>query len=289
MPPIPFGERLKRERELRGVSLDEVSGATKINTKYLEALETEQWDRLPRGFFVRGFIRTIARYLGMNEDSLISEYALVTKDHPTVTVWVHDLEKPRKPWKPIAVATVLVALLGGGGWLAAKRWGHIAHTDAKAKVSLAAPALADTSEALPSDSQASTNSASGDAHALDARKPVSETSAAPPPDHQSSAAVVRAADPTAPAAENLELRVQAARRARVRVTADGHLQFSGWFASGDTRTYSARDSFQLSANDSSAIFIELNGKTMPPLGTPGHPGRTTLTRQDLGESSGGLH
>jgi cytoskeleton protein RodZ len=291
MPPTPFGERLKRERELRGVSLDEVSGATKINTKYLEALETEQWDRLPHGFFARGFIRTIARYLGMNEDSLISEYALVTKDHPTVTVWVQDLERPRKPWKPIAVAALFVAILAAGGWLAAKRWGHIAHTDAKARVSLAAPMVGDTSNALPTDSPASTNSSSvaGDAHALDAQKPTGETSAAPPAADQSSAAMVRAANAIASTTENLELRVQAARRTRVRVTADGHLQFSGWLAAGGTRTYSARESFQLSANDSSAIFIELNGKTMPPLGTPGHPGHATLTRQDLGESSGGLH
>jgi cytoskeletal protein RodZ len=127
MPPTPFGDRLKRERELRGVSLVEVSVATCINTKYLEALENEQWDQLPRGMFTRGFIRTIARYLGLNEDGLISEYALSTNDHPTVTVWVHDLEKQPRKWVPAALVVALIAILAAGGWLAAKHWGGIAH------------------------------------------------------------------------------------------------------------------------------------------------------------------
>ena len=131
MPPTPFGERLKRERELRGVSLVEVSVATCINTKFLEALENEQWDQLPRGVFTRGFIRTVARYLGLNEDGLISEYALVTNDHPTVNVWVHDLEKQPRKWVPAALILALIVILAAGGWLAVRRWGGIAHVNAK--------------------------------------------------------------------------------------------------------------------------------------------------------------
>ena len=64
-----FGERLKREREMRGVSLQEIEGATWIKIKYLEALENENWPQLPGGAFNRGFIRTVARYLGMDEDA----------------------------------------------------------------------------------------------------------------------------------------------------------------------------------------------------------------------------
>jgi len=46
-----FGERLKRERELREVSLEEVAKSTRIGTRFLEALENEQWERLPGGHF----------------------------------------------------------------------------------------------------------------------------------------------------------------------------------------------------------------------------------------------
>src|ERR1700743_2975564 len=71
-----FGEHLRREREMRGVSLGEISAATRISTRFLEAIENDQWDRLPGGVLNRGFIRSIARFLGLDEESLIAEYAL---------------------------------------------------------------------------------------------------------------------------------------------------------------------------------------------------------------------
>jgi cytoskeleton protein RodZ len=79
MPSTPFGEHLKRERELRGVTLDEIAAATRISPRFLEALENEQWDRLPGGAFNRGFIRSVARYLGLDEENMVAEYALETK------------------------------------------------------------------------------------------------------------------------------------------------------------------------------------------------------------------
>ncbi len=290
MPPTPFGERLKRERELRGVSLDEVSIATRINTRFLEALEAEQWDVLPGGVFNRGFIRTIARYLGMNEDGLISEYAMVTKDHPTVTVWVQDLEKPRSKWIPAAIVVAAIALIIFGGWLAAKRWGTAARGDANAaKVALIAPVLAgpeDSGAAKPASAPAA-----ADRGAPDARDAAPlETHTVAEPDNSSSA-VVPAANvvPANSNVETLHLQIESGRKTRIRVIADGRVQFSGSIAAGETRNYSARNIFKVSAADSAAVLIELNGKTMAPLGTPGRPGRVTLTREDLRESSGGAH
>jgi len=55
-----FGERLKRERELREVTVHEIASATRIAAKFLEALENEQWEKLPGGVFGRGFVRSIA-------------------------------------------------------------------------------------------------------------------------------------------------------------------------------------------------------------------------------------
>jgi len=79
MPSTPFGEHLKRERELRGVTLEEIAAATRISPRFLEALENEQWERLPGGAFNRGFIRSVARYLGLDEENMVAEYALETK------------------------------------------------------------------------------------------------------------------------------------------------------------------------------------------------------------------
>ena len=82
-----FGENLKREREMRGVSLDEISAATRIATRFLQAIENEQWDQLPGGVFNRGFVRAVARYLGLDEENIVAEYALAVGDRPSVPVW----------------------------------------------------------------------------------------------------------------------------------------------------------------------------------------------------------
>src|SRR5260370_4150995 len=69
-----FGERLKRERELREVSMDELTKATRISTRFVQALENEDWAKLPGGIFGHGFVRTIARYLCLTDDALLPHY-----------------------------------------------------------------------------------------------------------------------------------------------------------------------------------------------------------------------
>ena len=72
-----FGENLKREREMRGIPLREISDSTKINLHFLQALEDEEFDKLPGGVFNRGFIRAYSRHLGLDEQKLLGEYDLV--------------------------------------------------------------------------------------------------------------------------------------------------------------------------------------------------------------------
>src|SRR3990172_2678011 len=79
MTQAGFGEHLRREREMRGVSLEEIAGATRISTRFLDALEKEAWDRLPGGVFNRGFVRTVARFLGLEEENLLAEYTLAMR------------------------------------------------------------------------------------------------------------------------------------------------------------------------------------------------------------------
>jgi cytoskeletal protein RodZ len=115
MSSTSFGEHLRREREMRGVSLDEISAATRISTRFLEAIEKDQWDQLPGGVFNRGFIRSIARFLGLDEDSLVAEYALGrTSDAQVHAGKDRPAEMPRN-WRPAAVAVLVIALIVAGG------------------------------------------------------------------------------------------------------------------------------------------------------------------------------
>ncbi len=69
-----FGDTLKRQRELRKITLREVSEATKIGLRYLEALEGNRFDQLPGGLFNKGFIRAYAKFVGLDPEALVHAY-----------------------------------------------------------------------------------------------------------------------------------------------------------------------------------------------------------------------
>ena len=69
-----FGDKFRTERERRGFTLDDVSNVTKIGSRMLKAIEEEHFDRLPGGVFNKGFIRTYARHLGLNDEEAIADY-----------------------------------------------------------------------------------------------------------------------------------------------------------------------------------------------------------------------
>ncbi len=83
-PEKSFGRFLKNERELRGITLGEISAATKIHIKYLQALEDERYSDLPGEVFVKGFVRSFAKAIGADGDDIISAYdQLADKKEPS--------------------------------------------------------------------------------------------------------------------------------------------------------------------------------------------------------------
>jgi cytoskeleton protein RodZ len=71
-----FGQEIRRERELRQISLREVAEATKISLRYLEALENNEFEQLPGGVFNRGFVRAYAEFIGVDTETMVNSYLL---------------------------------------------------------------------------------------------------------------------------------------------------------------------------------------------------------------------
>jgi cytoskeletal protein RodZ len=69
-----LGEKLRKQREQRGIELDAISNTTKISTRMLRALEEEHFDQLPGGVFNKGFVRAYARHVGLDEQEAIADY-----------------------------------------------------------------------------------------------------------------------------------------------------------------------------------------------------------------------
>jgi transcriptional regulator with XRE-family HTH domain len=75
-PRVTFGEELRRERELRRIGLREVAESTKINRRYLEALERNDFSRLPGGLFNRSFVRAYCQTIGIDPEAMVNAYLL---------------------------------------------------------------------------------------------------------------------------------------------------------------------------------------------------------------------
>ncbi len=69
-----IGERLKQEREAKNLSLQDIQKQTKIQTRYLHAIEEERFEIMPGSFYVRAFIKEYATALQLNAEDLMSEY-----------------------------------------------------------------------------------------------------------------------------------------------------------------------------------------------------------------------
>jgi cytoskeletal protein RodZ len=75
-----FGGWLKRQRGVRDISLREISDVTKINLRYLEALEDNRLKALPAPVFARGFLREYARYVGLDPDEVVNYYTAAQQE-----------------------------------------------------------------------------------------------------------------------------------------------------------------------------------------------------------------
>lgn len=81
---MSVGANLKRERELRGITLEEIARETKIGVRLLGYIEDDRFDQLPSGIFRQSFVRSFARYLGIDEEKAVQEY-LLAHDSENVT------------------------------------------------------------------------------------------------------------------------------------------------------------------------------------------------------------
>src|SRR5947208_15107480 len=97
-----FGDELRREREIRGISLKEIADATKISKRFLDAIERNDHKTLPAPVFTRGFVREYARYLGLNSDEMVnrSNFAAVGDDRIEQSAHLERLTTPQAPEPP---------------------------------------------------------------------------------------------------------------------------------------------------------------------------------------------
>jgi cytoskeletal protein RodZ len=112
---VEFGKYLSQQRELRGLSRDEVSQVTKISPSLIAALEEGQMERLPARVFVLNYIRAYATVIGLAPEEAVLRYEEVDKATPEPSPVVLERERRRRAW---IILCVVLAVLGVGAYVA---------------------------------------------------------------------------------------------------------------------------------------------------------------------------
>lgn len=116
-----IGEALREAREERGLSLDDAAIETRIRATHLAALEREEYERLGGDVYVRGFIRSYARAVGIDPEPLLAEHPISAApgpvDNPPTPLGKESLETtPRRGLSFVAAVAAVVAIVGLAIW-----------------------------------------------------------------------------------------------------------------------------------------------------------------------------
>jgi cytoskeleton protein RodZ len=291
----PFGENLRREREMRGVTLEEISEATKISIRFLRAIENDEFGKLPGGIFTRSFILTYARYLGLDDERILGEFQLSAQ--PKADVDIRRIAAVRPiPKHPGGVRTPLIALLVAvvmlaGGYALFRYSRRAAEMPMTTPVppqttKATAPSAAQPSSIPPGTASATNGPTPGAENAGGASTTQPNTAPSVPGGSSASSAAPSAAQSstaTGPLATDtgLTLQVAATERSWVAVDADGKTVLQQTLNPNQVETFKAHNSFDVTTGNAQGIILTLNGVTLNPLGRRGEVKSIHLTRDDL--------
>ena len=261
-----FGARLKREREQRKITLDEIALSTKIGIRFLTALEEEQFDQLPGGIFNKGFVKAYARYLGIDEGQAVADYVTASgtslpeatpEESPELAVLAARVPESEVspetglPWGLFAMALLIVAF-------GLAIWGFYSR-DKTAKPNLVVPALVDAGK--------STLAPENVAQAPPAKAAPEMGSAPPVPSTQAAAHEASPADAISNPGAFL-VQIKAREDSWVAISADGREIMQDTLSASEQKSIGAREEIVIKTGNAGALDISFNGKKLPSQGAP---------------------
>jgi cytoskeletal protein RodZ len=267
---VSVGGKFRQAREKRGIELEEVSRITRIGRSYLQAIESDSFDKLPSAAHARGFIRAYATFLGLSGNELVVLYDQTTAPPPPTLI-------PRLPLDDRSFA----ARLSGSLSADRRRWLFpliiviplllivILFNQGEEQNQ---PTAENVPSALPSPVQPKITSATKP-HA----EPVSTPPATPLPNIPVKVVPPQTfATPPAGAKRALLLRIRVIEETPLSITVDGVLSKEYLLRVGDVIEWKGERSFALELENAGGVEAELNGRRLAPFGPHGEARRVLL-------------
>jgi cytoskeleton protein RodZ len=277
-----IGEKLRQERLRQGLDLEQIAELTKITPQMLEAIEADDFDKLPGSFFARSFVRQYARALGLDEEEFESELRRVAgfghpaaeqaEQAPMPEVVARPQPVPAARYSPsrqslgslVAFLLILVACSA-----IYTLWQKTRATSAKS------PQVSAVQTPSPTPVPAATPTPSPEAATptpTPLETPAAESTATPQPEaSQPPSAEPSRPAPPAPVAEarGIHLELRATSEAWVRVVSDGKTVYTGVLQPNEARVFEGTKSVTLRTGNAAALAATYNGKPLGELGPEG--------------------
>lgn len=276
-----LGELLRKAREARGLAISDVQEATKIRSRYLEAIEQGDFEALPGEVYVKGFLRNYAEAVGLCGDEVVARYKAerarieVEKAREASPDKGRDVSKkariPRHLLIAVGTVAVVAVVVGATVW----RHGHVPagpaevsgaqhvrHAERATDVATGDALVLSEDQALP---EARPEEVAPEAGLQAARKTTSQ----PAPTTSPPSPARPATQEGSAVAEGHELSVSITERCWVRVVADGKVVFERSMLAGEQATWRARESIRIKVGNASGIDVTYNGVHIGVLGKPG--------------------
>ncbi len=279
--PREFGDELRRERELRDVTREQLALVTKVSVRQIEALEKGRFEILPALVFSRGFVRSIALHLGLDAERTVAAYRHVWEH------WESGRGKETPPPGPVRPTTATLRTRVPRRTVAA--------STAIRAVAVVATLAVVTGIAVLVKSRPP-EARRGLAASASARPEGGPASLALPPSVAAATVALPAGSPlpgrsasTAPRPSGTEtgtLILFFREDCWTEVLVDGKVVARELFPKGAKREFAGGRTFTLTLGNAGAVELTLNGKALPPIGSPGEVVKNHVIESPEGRTGG---
>ena len=251
----PIGNCLRKVRQERNLTLEEISRITKISKRYLAAIENDDFDELPAPTFARGFIRAYANFVGIDSEEIVQKYRERHEGLQKEDVVPLDSRLDRLQVRWIAAAVVFLFVLVG---------------------MLLCLGKGDEKPARP-DKGRDTEQIETLKEELGLKDILPEEGAAPDVEPGSEEVLVEEEVAVPPSEESgIELQVVAVEKTWIMITVDDGEALEFMFEKGKRMNWSADERITIKVGNAGGVKLFLNGAPLEPLGPAGVVKATTV-------------
>jgi cytoskeleton protein RodZ len=282
-----FGAGFKRARESSGLPLEKIAAETRISSRFLTAIENEDFHLLPGGVFNRGFIRAYAERIGLDPEQALADYdrISVAVEEPAEVlrnVERASMRKTERNLYPIAagillllIAVYYVVTRNGATGSAAETAPPAATEQPAALVPAPAPPIEPPLAEITTNPETATTSTTT---STTTSAPLPAPAPAPLPLPVQTPATVPPPSAGRPAA--LVLDIDVTDLSWVKIATDGNVVLSDTLTPGSTRRFTATSSIDVSIGNAGGTSLKINGREIAGLGGAGRVREFTITPEN---------